>query len=213
MRLRKIIYISLVISFCTAGCSDSNVQQKYESQVKNKLETSLRRDNNDHTIVFRSFSVTKSESQRNMLYFEGKYVSKRSLGGGVSGFYNYKKEQVKEIYFVTNTVFNTNLEIDGQALSSTGDPLRNTKLKFRTDESDTLGTVSGRERPPFETTTDSSGHFHCKGVPYGRWFVSAIVEQSDGTQMTINLGGVRTGAWDVKLTQINEKSQYGEDRK
>ncbi len=207
MRLRKIINISLVILFCIVGCKDSyaktKITKKLGYKLKNEIETYIKQQEKDRTIEFKSFSITASKSKKNIVNFRGKYVSKFSLGGKVSGDYNYKEERLGKIFFNRYTVSSKDLEIDGRALSSSGEPLRDTKLKFRPDKSATLGTVVGRARPPFELTTDRKGYFHCKGVPYGRWFVSAIVEQSDGTLKTINLGTVQTGAWDVKLTAKN----------
>jgi hypothetical protein len=170
-----------------------------EDRLKKEIENHVKIQENDATIRFKSFSISEPNFEKYTINFYGKYKSMFSLGGKVSGIYNYKKEHAENISFSRYSVFSKDLEIDGIAYSSSGEPLRNTKLKFRPDKSDKLGTVVGQERPSFEVTTDKNGNFHCEGVPFGSWFVSANVKQSDGTLKTVNLGKVQTGAFNRKL--------------
>jgi hypothetical protein len=171
-----------------------------DDTLKKEVESCVKTQENDATIRFKKFSISEPNFEKYTINFYGKYKSMFSLGGKVSGVYNYKKEHIENISFSRYSVFSKDLEIDGIALSSSGEPLRNTKLKFRPDKSDILGTVVGQARPPFEVTTDENGNFHCGGVPYGSWFVSANVKQPDGNLKTIYLGKVQTGAFDLKLT-------------
>lgn len=203
MRLRNIIHLSFVILFLIAGCKDFRTQSKttkLEPIIKDKIETSLKQGEQDRTILLRNFSIKEALYKKNTMVFQGRYVSNYSLGGRISGEYNYKGHEVEQLYIFRFDVTSEDLEIDGWAFSSSGDPLCNVKLNFITDESATLGTVTGRARLPFDVNTDSMGYFNCKGIPYGRWFVSAMIEQSDGTQKKLDLGSVQTGAWDAKLT-------------
>jgi hypothetical protein len=203
MRLRNIIHLSFVILFLIVGCKDFRPQRKItklEPLIKVEIETFLKEGEQDRTILFRSFSIEEAKNKKNTMLFQGRYVSNYCLGGRVSGKYNYKEHEVGQISLYRFDVFSKVLEIDGWAFSSSGDPLCNVKLNFINDESATLGTVAGRARLPFEVNTDSMGYFYCKGIPYGRWFVSAMIEQSDGTLNKLDLGSVQTGAWDAKLT-------------